>query len=107
MKAITLKSAALYALSAVITGSLLSSCGGQQQQQAGAPEIAVMTVGDTNTTLQQSYPATLRGKTDIAIRPQVTGFITKVPANEGQQARKGPVLFILDQVQFQPPPDHA
>ncbi len=107
MKAITLKSAALYALSAVITGSLLSSCGGQQQQQAGAPEIAVMTVGDTNTTLQQSYPATLRGKTDIEIRPQVTGFITKVHVDEGQQVRKGQVLFTLDQVQFQAAVDQA
>lgn len=108
MKAITLKSATLYALSTVIAGSLLTSCGGQQQQQqAGAPEIAVMTVGDTNTTLQQSYPATLRGKTDIDIRPQVTGFITKVHVDEGQQVRKGQVLFTLDQVQFQAAVDQA
>lgn len=108
MKAITLKSATLYALSTVIAGSLLTSCGGQQQQQqAGAPEIAVMTVGDTNTTLQQSYPATLRGKTDIDIRPQVTGFITKVHVDEGQQVHKGQVLFTLDQVQFQAAVDQA
>lgn len=108
MKAITLKSATLYALSTVIAGSLLTSCGGQQQQQqAGAPEIAVMTVGDTNTTLQQSYPATLRGKTDIDIRPQVTGFITKVHVDEGQQVHKGQVLFTLDRVQFQAAVDQA
>lgn len=108
MKAITLKSATLYALSTVIAGSLLTSCGGQQQQQqAGAPEIAVMTVGDTNTTLQQSYPATLRGKTDIDIRPQVTGFITKVHVDEGQQVHKGQVLFTLDQVQYQAAVDQA
>lgn len=108
MKAITLKSATLCAFSALFAGSLLTSCGGQQQQQqAGAPEIAVMTVGDTNTTLQQSYPATLRGKTDIDIRPQVTGFITKVHVDEGQQVRKGQVLFTLDQVQFQAAVDQA
>lgn len=108
MKTITLKSATLYALSTVIAGSLFTSCGGkQQQQQGGAPEIAVMTVGDTNTTLQQSYPATLRGKTDIDIRPQVTGFITKVHVDEGQQVRKGQVLFTLDQVQFQAAVDQA
>lgn len=108
MKAITLKSATLYAVSAFFAGSLLTSCGGQQQQQqAGAPEIAVMTVGDTNTTLQQSYPATLRGKTDIDIRPQVTGFITKVHVDEGQQVHKGQVLFTLDQVQFQAAVDQA
>lgn len=92
-----------YLFSAALAGCLLVSCGGkdQQQQQQGAPQIAVMTVTDSTTTLDRTYPATLKGKTDIDIRPQVTGFITKVHVDEGQQVRKGQVLFTLDQVQFQ------
>lgn len=92
-----------YLFSAALAGCFLASCGGndQQQQQQGAPQIAVMTVADSTTTLDRTYPATLKGKTDIDIRPQVTGFITKVHVDEGQQVRKGQVLFTLDQVQFQ------
>ena len=87
----------------VATMLSLSACGGgqQQQMQAPAPEIAVMTVNYGNSDLESAYPATIKGRTDIDIRPQVTGFITKVHVDEGQQVKKGQVLFTLDQVQFQ------
>lgn len=78
-----------------------SSCGRGQQQQAPAPQIATMTVAYGSSNLESSYPATIKGRTDIAIRPQVTGFITKVHVDEGQQVRKGQVLFTLDQVQYE------
>ena len=88
---------------------LLSSCGQKQaqQQQAAAPQLAVMTVEPATAEFESSFPATIKGKTDIAIRPQVTGFITKVHVDEGQHVRKGQVLFTLDQVQFQAAVDQA
>ena len=80
----------------------MTSCGGsQQQQQAPAPQIATMTVALNNSEIENSFPATIKGKTDIDIRPQVTGFITKVHVDEGQRVHKGEVLFTLDQVQYQ------
>ncbi len=87
----------------LLAGALMCSCGSKNdaQQQAQAPEIAVMTVQPSNANYQNSYPTTLRGKTDIAIRPQVTGFITKVHVDEGQKVRKGQTLFTIDPVQFQ------
>ncbi len=88
--------------------SMLTSCGGQQaQQQASAPEIAVLTVGTVDSELSRSYPATIKGKADIDIRPQVSGFITKVHVDEGQRVSKGQVLFTLDQVQFRAAVDQA
>ncbi len=78
----------------------LASCGGGQQQQAQAPQIATMTVAYGSSTLESSYPATIKGRVDVAIRPQVTGFITKVHVDEGQRVRKGQALFTLDQVQY-------
>ena len=85
------------------TAMSLVSCGsGQQQQmQMPAPQIATITVDYGTSDVESGYPATLKGKTDIDIRPQVTGFITKVCVDEGQQVRKGQVLFQLDPVQFQ------
>lgn len=86
----------------------LSSCNGKQEMpQAQAPSIAVMTITTGNTELSNTYPALIKGKTDIDIRPQVTGFITKVHVDEGQAVRKGQVLFTIDQVQFQAAVDQA
>lgn len=85
-----------------------ASCGGgQQQQQMPVPQIATMTVEYGNSELESAYPVTIKGRTDIAIRPQVSGFITKVHVDEGQQVRKGQVLFTLDQVQYQAAVDAA
>ena len=80
----------------------MGSCGGKQEAPAKqAPQVAVMTVQPGSSDLSSSYPATIKGKTDIDIRPQVTGFITKVHVDEGQRVHKGQVLFTLDQVQYQ------
>ena len=89
--------------------TILTSCGGSQQpqQQGQAPEIAVMTIGTGNSELNRSYPATIKGKSDIEIRPQVSGFITQVHVDEGQRVSKGQVLFTLDQVQFKAAVDQA
>ena len=85
----------------------VSCSGDKSQQQAGAPSLAVITVETSDSELNNVYPATIKGKTDIAIRPQVTGFITKVHVDEGQRVRKGQPLFTLDQVQFQAAVDQA
>lgn len=96
------------ALSSVLMLCLTACGGGQQQQtQASAPEIATLTVNYGNSELESAFPATIKGRTDIDIRPQVTGFITKVHVDEGQQVHKGQALFTLDQVQFQAAVDAA
>lgn len=95
------------AIVACVAAALSSCSSNQGQQQAPAPEIATMTVSEADTRVDNTYPATIKGKTDIDIRPQVTGFITKVCVDEGQQVRKGQVLFILDQVQFKAAVDQS
>lgn len=79
----------------------------EQQQQSGTPELAVLTVGEEDATLQTAYPATLHGQNDVEIRPQISGFITKVCVQEGQHVSKGQTLFIIDQVQLQAAVDAA
>lgn len=99
-------------VSAIVAGVAvtlaMASCGGEkQQQQAPAPQIATLTLSPSDATEESVYPATIKGKTDIDIRPQVTGFITKVHVDEGQHVRKGQTLFTLDQVQYQAAVDNA
>ena len=99
MKVKVLKAVGLFVTGAAVM--MLSSCGSGQQQQAPAPQIGTMTVAYGSANLEDSYPATIKGRTDIAIRPQVTGFITKVHVDEGQRVHKGQALFTLDQVQYE------
>ena len=97
--------------SAVTLSAMIASCssGGQQggAMQTQAPQIAVQTLSLGSSALDHSFPATIKGKTDIEIRPQVSGFITKVHVDEGQRVTKGQPLFTLDQVQFQAAVDQA
>ena len=93
-------------LAATIAGlsTMAVSCGKKQDQaaqQQQAPSIEVITVAPGTSELANSFPAIIKGKTDIEVRPLVSGFITKVCVDEGQQVKKGQTLFILDQVQYQ------
>ena len=84
--------------------ALLSSCGGGGNAQMGggnAPKITVMTVNTTTSHLTNSYPATIRGKQDVDIRPMVSGFITRLHVDEGSVVKRGQVLFTIDQTQYQ------
>ena len=81
--------------------ALLSSCGQGNTSTGSAPEIAVMEVNTTTANLTNSYPATIKGKQDVEIRPMVSGFITKLHVDEGAVVRKGQVLFTIDPVQYQ------
>ena len=64
-------------------------------------EYVVEAVQYSTADMNTSYPATIRGKEDIEIRPKIAGFITKVCVDEGQAVHAGQVLFVLDKVQYQ------
>ena len=72
------------------------SCG----QAPGPAEYAVMTIATTDREIPINYSATIRGRQDIAIYPQVSGTIFELCVNEGQTVSKGQPLFIIDQVPY-------
>ncbi len=90
-------------------GLLLPSCKGDANQQQGmqAPELAVLTVSESDESLETAFPATLEGTNDVEIRPQISGFLTKVHVDDGQRVSKGQVLFTIDQVQLKAAVDQA
>lgn len=78
---------------------LFYSC--QEPQQAAQDAVyASMTIGTTDVNVSEIYPASIEGRQDIAIFPQVSGTISKVCVMEGERVRKGESLFIIDQVPF-------
>lgn len=81
--------------------TLLSSCGNKGNDTGKVPEYAVQELQKTTANLTTAYPATIKGKQDVEIRPQVSGFITKLCVDEGATVRKGQVLFIIDPTQYE------
>lgn len=75
------------------------SCGQAPTQQRAA-EYSVQTITTTDRTIPTNYSATIRGRQDIAIYPQVSGTISQVCITEGQRVTKGQTLFIIDQVPY-------
>ena len=75
------------------------SCG-KAPAPSGTPEYSVLDITTTSTTLPSTHSATIRGRQDIAIYPQVSGTISKVCVTEGEVVRKGQLLFIIDQVPY-------
>lgn len=63
-------------------------------------EYAVMTVTPAERVLTASYSATIRGRQDIDVYPQVSGTLTRLCVTEGQEVRRGQVLFVIDQVPY-------
>lgn len=99
-----------FPLACFVSVMIFNSCGNKnqgQQQAMQAPQLAVMTLYETNTTLESAIPASLEGENDVEIRPQVSGFLTKVHVDNGQRVHKGQVLFTIDQVQLQAAVDQA
>lgn len=100
----------MLALMLATGGVLLPSCkskSSQPQQQGMAPELSVITVSESDASLETVLPATLEGTNDVEIRPQITGFLTKVHVDDGEYVHKGQVLFTIDQVQLQATVDQA
>ena len=86
----------------IVLGITLFACGNQQQgRQAGTPEYAVITVEPSVSKLNNAYPASIKGRQDVEIRPNVSGFITKLCVDEGAVVKKGQTLFIIDPVQYE------
>lgn len=80
----------LVALTGIVAGC------GTQVPQAVQSSYPTMTVTKSDITLPLKYSATLKGTSDVTIKPQVSGQLMEVCITEGQQVKKGDVLFRID-----------
>lgn len=81
---------------------LLSACDNKaDNQQKTSNSYKTLTIDTSNVDVSECYPATIQGRQDIDIYPQVSGTISKVNVKEGQKVNKGQSLFIIDQVPFE------
>lgn len=80
--------------------ALILLCGCSQPKTtppvAEAPPTEVITIATASATTEHDYTASIQGKTDVEIRPQVNGFLEKVFIDEGQYVTAGQPLFKIN-----------
>ncbi len=86
-------------LALLLSVIILGSCNKNNKQQAmgaqGPEAYSVLTVQPQEITLYREFPATLQGQQDLEIRPKVDGFIEHIYVKEGDQVKRGQLLFSI------------
>jgi membrane fusion protein (multidrug efflux system) len=89
----------VHLLTAISVATVLYSCSnttatpGMAQQAMQLPVVPVTT---TTATTFREYPASLEGKVNVEIRPQVEGYLEKIYVDEGAWVKTGQPLFKID-----------
>ncbi len=84
----------------IICMILLVSCRDRQHQEP-PHRFCVITVSKKSVEIKESYSASIRGRQDIEIYPQISGTISRLCVQEGQKVRKGEVLFVINRVAYE------
>ena len=85
-----MKKSILLALSVVLV-----ACG-VDVPKAVQTSYPTMTINKSDISVPLKYSATLKGTSDVTIKPQVSGQLMEVCITEGQQVKKNQVLFRID-----------
>ncbi len=75
-------------------------CGQQEQVAPPVGEYATMSIEKSDCSLSKIASATIRGRQDISILPQVSGTLTELRVKEGDRVKRGDVMFVIDQVPY-------
>lgn len=67
----------------------LAACKQEQQGEKTGQALPVMVVSSQPIELEETYSASIRGRQDVDIIPQVSGRITRLCVKEGEQVKQG------------------
>ena len=84
-----------------LLAALLTACKSEQKGQETGQTLPVMVVSSRLFESQETYSASIRGRQDVDIMPQVSGRITHLCVKEGERVRAGQVLAVIDQMPYQ------
>ena len=82
-------------------GLMMTSCKEAVKNSTSEENLyELYTVSLSDRTLTTNYSAAISGVQTVEIRPQVSGMITDILIEEGENVTKGQVLFIIDQTPY-------
>lgn len=88
----------LHALGAILLSMLLVGCDNSVAQNAAPPAPAVNAADVVVKSISQwdSFNGRIEAVESVQLRPRVSGYIDKVNFTDGQEVKKGEVLFTID-----------
>lgn len=90
----------LYAGVLLLAGSLTTACNRGKQPAQGPKEYPAFVAAGEEAVGTASYSASIRGRQDIDVYPQISGTLTKVAVQEGERVKEDQLLFVIDQVPY-------
>lgn len=79
----------------------LTACKQERKEQETGQTLPVMVVSSQPIEFEETYSASIRGRQDVDIIPQVSGRIIRLCVKEGEQVKTGQVLAVIDQAPYQ------
>ena len=81
---------------------LVMGCGPKNEQVALPPvKVNVIKAISNDVPLYEDFVAQVYGESDVDIRSRVEGWVTSVNFKEGSAVKKGALLYIIDDSQYQ------
>ncbi len=85
-------------LSAIVFFTI--GCGGNndsgQTEQEEPVQVEIITLHPEEAVVEQTFPASLQGKDNVQLRPQISGYIDKIYVDEGAYVRAGQPVFRIN-----------
>lgn len=78
----------------------LTGCKQSTEKTETVQSLPVAIVSEQPIELTETFSASIRGRQDVDIIPQVSGRITRLCVKEGERVKCGQVLAVIDQVPY-------
>jgi multidrug efflux system membrane fusion protein len=96
--------AALALTASILIALTVSGCGSRAATPAGGPpaaEVSIAPVVSRDVRQWDDFTGRISAVETVDLRPRVTGYIDRVAFQEGQEVKKGDLLFVIDQRRYQ------
>jgi len=84
----------------LIEASCSQSAAENKMQAPPPPQLPVVQIEAAPATTYQSFPASIQGKVNVEIRPQVDGYLQKMYVDEGAYVKAGQLLFKINDAPY-------
>lgn len=94
-----MKERVLFSAAVSLCALFLPGCS-EQKSEMPQIEYGSMIISESDVETVEKFPATIRGRQDVDIYPQISGKLTSVNVKEGQRVKNGQTLFVIDQIPY-------
>lgn len=77
-----------------------SESAAENTTHAMPPQLPVIKIESAPATTYQAFPASIQGKVNVEIRPQVDGYLQKMYVDEGAYVKSGQLLFKINDAPY-------